>query len=168
MFLGMAVPHAQPARGRGQSPSTNSQLGFFVGKWSEDGQSRASASGGFGKLTGEENCAWFSGGPAVVCRETTQDSTGETDAIYLLSFDAAKRVYSVYGTDNMGTMLSGTGTVENGVWHFTAESRTDAGVITPMRYTFRDGGNGTRAMDIEISTKGVWAKIVGVTYRPSR
>ena len=77
-----------------------------------------------------------SGGPSVVCRETTQDKNGETDSIYILADDAARKLYTLNGTDNTGAIYSGTGTVNNGVWRWTAEMRAD-GAVTPMRYTFR-------------------------------
>ncbi|MFN7980438.1 MAG: DUF1579 family protein [Vicinamibacterales bacterium] len=154
---------AQPTR----RAAEDSQLGFFLGKWNSDGQSRDSATGPFSKMTGTETCSWFSGGPSVICRETTKDANSESDAIYILSYDASKKTYAVYGTDNIGTVYSGTGTVDTaGVWRWTAESRRN-GDVTPMRYTFK-GGNGTRTMDVEISSKGTWSKLQSVTYKITR
>ncbi len=166
LCVGMLSLSAQQAP---TGEAAESQLGFYLGKWTEEGQSRAKPTGAFGKITGEESCAWFSGGPSVVCRETTQDQSGETDSIYILAFDASRKLYTVYGTDNVGTVYSGTGTVDQGgVWHWTAEARAK-GVVTPMRYTFRSAGNGSRTMDVEVAaSKGVWAKIVGVTYKRAR
>ena len=162
LVAGLSSVHAQPAS------SDGSQLGFFIGKWSEEGQSRATQTGAFGKISGEETCAWFSGGPSVVCRETTQDQSGETDSIYILSYDQTRKNYSMSGTDNTGAVYTGTGTLEQGVWKWTAEMRSK-GVSTPMRYTFRGASNGSRTMDVEIAAgKGAWAKIVAVTYKRTR
>lgn len=164
VYVGMSSLGAQGANA-GQD---NSELGFYVGRWTEEGQSRATASAAFGRISGEESCAWFSGGPSVVCRETTQDQVGETDSIYILGYDRAKQVYTLSGTDNTGRLYSGTGTVSGGVWRWTAEARA-GGVVTPMRYTFRSGANGSRTMDVEIAAgKGAWSKIVGVTYKRAR
>ncbi len=119
------------------------------------------------KLAGNETCSWFSGGPSIICRETTKDANSESDAIYILSYDSARKTYAVYGTDNLGTIYSGSGTVDAaGVWRWTAESRRN-GDVSPLRYTFK-GGNGTRTMDVEISTKGVWSKLQSVTYKFTR
>ncbi len=145
-----------------------SQLGFFLGKWASEGQSRNSPTGPFSKMTGNETCSWFSGGPSVICRETTKDSNSESDALYILSYDPARKTYAVYGTDNMGTIYSGTGTVDAaGIWKWTAESRSN-GTVTPMRYTFKGISGGARTMDVEVSSKGVWSKIQSVTYKITR
>ncbi len=156
---------AQPKAGAAEP----SQLSFFLGKWTVDGQSRSTPTGAFGKLTGNETCAWFSGGPSVVCRETTQDAGGEVDSIYILSFDPAKKQYTVHGTDNNGSVTSGTGTVAAGVWKWAVESRGADGSVTPMRFTFRQAGPGSRSMDVDMAAgKGTWAKIMGLTYRQTR
>ncbi len=156
---------AQPA----QKVAEESQLGFYLGRWTEEGQSRSTPTGPFSKLTGNETCSWFSGGPSIVCRETTKDANSESDAIYILSYDSSRRTYAVYGTDNTGTIYSGTGTVDTaGVWRWTAESRSN-GTVTPMRYTFKAAGSGSRTMDVEVSTgKGAWSKIQSVTYKIAR
>ena len=165
MCIGISSLSAQPASGRA---SDESQLGFYLGRWTEDGQSRATPTGAFGKVTGDESCSWFSGGPSMVCRETTKDQNSETDSLFILAYDAARKVYTVYGTDSTGTIISGTGTVDKDVWRWTAEARVK-GTVTPMRYTFRPAGSGARTMDVEVSAgKGTWAKTVSVTYKRAR
>lgn len=171
MVLALWVCVGMASLGAQQSPTgeaAEGQLDFYLGKWTQEGQSRPRPIGAFGKITGQETCARFSGGPSVVCRETTQDAAGEIDSIYILAFDASRKLYTLNGTDNVGTIYSGTGTVEQGVWRWTAEARAK-GVVTPMRYTFRSASDGSRTMDVEASGgKGVWAKIVGVTYKRAR
>lgn len=165
LMLGAVSASAQPKAGAAEG----SQLSFFLGKWTVDGQSRSTPTGAFGRLTGNETCAWFSGGPSVVCRETTQDASGEVDSIYILSWDPAKKQYSVHGTDNAGNITSGTGTVAAGVWKWTVDGRGADGSVTPMRFTFRQAGPGARSMDVEMAAgKGTWAKIMGVTYKQTR
>ena len=156
---------AQPQGGAAEA----SQLSFFLGKWTVDGQSRSTPTGAYGRIRGTETCAWFSGGPSVVCRETTQDTGGEIDSIYILSFDPAKKQYSVHGTDNNGSITAGTGTVAAGVWKWTVESRGADGAVTPMRFTFRQAAPGSRTMDVEMAAgKGTWAKTMAVTYKQTR
>ena len=163
--LGISSVGAQQAA---KAEAGGSELGFFIGKWTEEGQSRAKPTDPFGKITGDESCAWFSGGPSVVCRETTQDKSGETDSIYILAYDAGRKLYTVNGTDNTGAIYSGTGTVTNGVWRWTVEMRAE-GASTPMRYTFRAATGGGRTMDAEAAAgNGTWVKILGVTYKSAR
>lgn len=164
-FLGMSSVQAQPAATRGPEVS---QLSFYVGKWSAEGESRASAAETFGPLSGQETCGWFSGGESVVCRESLTDRSGKTDSLYILAYDADKKVYTVYGTDNKGAIYTGTGSVNNGTWQWTAEAKA-AGSSTPMKYTFRPGSEGARTMDVEVAAAGdTWTKILGVTYKPTK
>lgn len=161
-WLGGAALQAQ---GNG---TDGSQLGFFLGKWTVQGQSRSTPTGAYSAATGTETCAWFSGGPAIVCRETLKDATGETDSIYILSYDPAKKQYSVHGTDNTGAITAATGTLSQGVWSWTGSIRDAGGASTPARFTFRQAPGGGRTMDVEVMSKGTWAKIVGVTYKQTR
>lgn len=161
-FLGTAAVQAQ---GNG---TDGSQLGFFLGKWTVQGQSRSTPTGAYSTATGNETCAWFSGGPAIVCRETLKDATGETDSIYILSYDPAKKQYTVHGTDNTGAVTSATGVMAAGVWTWNGTVRAADGSATPTRFTFRQAPGGGRTMDVEIQAKGTWSKIVGVTYKQTR
>jgi uncharacterized protein DUF1579 len=151
-----------------QKPASEvKQLGFYVGKWNELGESRPSGAEAFGKLSGHESCEWFSGGFAVVCRESTMDRSGNSESLYILAYDPGKKVYTVYGTDQTGTIYSGTGTLENGTWRWTAEARWQASTMQ-MRYTFNSASGGGRTMQVEIAEDdGKWSKIIDVTYMPA-
>jgi hypothetical protein len=147
-------------------PEVN-QLSFYVGKWNETGESRSDPSGAFGKLSGHESCEWFSGGYSVVCRESTVDSNGTSDGLYILAYDVNKKLYTVYGTDNFGTIYSGTGTVENGTWRWTAEA-VSGDSTTPMRYNFNSADAGARTMSVEVGDgNGSWSELLRVTYTPA-
>ncbi len=160
-LVAATVAGAQP-RGADDQPAT--QLGFFIGRWTAEGQAKGGPTGAFSRVTGEETCAWFSGGPSLVCRETSKDSLGETDSIYILAYDAGKKVYTMYGTDNYGVVYAATGTLERDVWRWVGETRKD-GVSTPTRYTFRPSGNAARTMEMETSTRGVWSRSATLTYK---
>lgn len=169
LALLLTAPAATPSALAQGADADNGQLGFYLGRWSEEGQSRSTPSGGFSKMTGEESCSWFSGGPTVVCRETTKDANSEADHLYILSYDPARKNYSMHGTDNLGTIYSGSGVIDaSGVWRWTADARRN-GASTPMRFTFKAAGNGSRTMEIEMSTgKGTWVRLSTVTYTRAR
>ncbi|MGE3956137.1 MAG: hypothetical protein AB7H96_05410 [Vicinamibacterales bacterium] len=146
-----------------------SQLGFFMGRWTVEGLARPGGAGGFGAASGTETCAWFSGGPSMVCRQTIKDSDSETDSIFILSYDPVRKQYTAHGTDNTGVVTTLTGTLASGVWRLAGERRGADGKATPTRYTFREAPGGGRAMDIEVGgAKGAWTKTVGVTLRRAR
>ena len=44
------------------------KLAYFVGKWTVEGEMKASPMGPGGKMTSNDNCTWFSGHFAVVSR----------------------------------------------------------------------------------------------------
>jgi len=144
------------------------KLSFYVGKWNETGESRAGSGEAFGKLSGHELCEWFSGGFSVVCRESTVDSNGTSDGLYILAYDGSKKLYTVYGTDNIGTIYSGTGTLENGMWRWTAEA-VSGNSKTVMRYTFNSASGGARTMSVEVGgDNSSWSELLRVTYTPAK
>ncbi len=161
--LGASSVQGQPAPAR--SPEV-SQLGWYVGKWSAAGESRGSAEEAYSEVSGEETCEWFAGGPSVLCRETTTDRNVTSTSLYILAYDAARKLYTVYGTDNTGAIYSATGTVAQGVWSWTGEARAE-GQAMPMKYSFHPSPGGGRTMDVEIAAgEGAWLRILGLTYKP--
>ena len=160
MMAGVAA-----AQGTRAEDHASTQLGFFTGRWTLDGQSRPTPAAALGHVSGDHTCSWFSGGPTVVCRESTKDQQGEMDILYILAWDAGKKVYTYYGTDSAGTITSAQGTLEGDTWRFTGESRA-GGVTTPMRMTFRPAGSAAHTRDVEVSNgKGVWTKTETVTFK---
>lgn len=162
----LAVPGLLPAQIAPQPGSPEiKRLEFYVGKWEEGGRSRTDPSAEFRKLTGEESCEWFPGGLSVVCRETTTDSSGRTEALYILTYNSAQRVYGVAGVDSTGNVYGGTGVLEGGVWTWDVDA-TAGDAAMRQRYRFRPEGPAQRSMEIEIpKSDGSWQRVAEVTYR---
>lgn len=167
-FFAVAL-HVFAEEGQGLKPGPEyRELGFYVGNWNATGESRTSPSEEFGKLSGNEKCQWFYGGFAVICQETTEDKNGTSQSIYILTYDANRKQYTVYGTDNLGTVYTGTGKVEYGTWHWSAEALWGT-TKTQMKYTFHPKSGGSRTMSIEIGTDdGSWAELFRVMYTPAK
>ena len=141
------------------------RLDFYVGKWEEAGRSRSDPSTEFRKLAGEESCEWFPGGQSVVCRETTTDSSGRTEALTILSYNSAQRSYGLSGVDSTGIVYSGTGVLEGGVWTWDVDA-TAGDAAMRERFRFRPEGPAQRSMEAEIpSSDGSWKRVAEVTYR---
>lgn len=154
------------AQSKTQSPAT--QLSFYVGEWSESGQSRADPSQPFGNMAGRETCTWHSGRLSVVCRELTTDKAGIVDSIYILAYGTARKLYTVNGVDNAGTVLSGTGKLNDGQWIWDVKAVSD-GAVTPMRFIFYPADNAARKMEVEVAALGdSWAKISSVLYEQKK
>ena len=141
------------------------RMDFYVGKWDASGRSRTDPSAEFGKLTGDESCEWFHGGLSVVCRETTTDKSGRTEALYILSYDSSRRGYGIAGVDSTGSVYSGTGGLEGGVWLWEVDAAAGDATMR-QRYRFRAEGPDQRSMEIEVpKSDGTWQRIAEVTYR---
>ena len=159
-------PQPEPAP-QGVRSAEVSELEFFVGHWTTSGQSRAGTSSEPAPLSGEETCEWFSGGTAVVCRETIVDGNGSVDSIYILTYDPTRRHYTVYGTDGNGAIYSGIGTVRDGSWDWDAEMRMGEDV-TSMKYSFQPGDDGGRDMKVQADTGGgAWVEVMDAHYAPA-
>ena len=62
LMAACGVAAAQGVRG---DDHASTQLGFFVGRWSLEGQSRPTPAAAFSRVTGDHTCSWFSGGPKI-------------------------------------------------------------------------------------------------------
>lgn len=141
-----------------------SELEAFVGHWVSRGESRPSPDAAFSPLEGEETCEWFSGGTSVVCRETLTDANGTTDSLYILAYDPTRRHYTVYGTDGNGAIISGIGTVRDGVWDWDAEVRSGEMVLS-LKYAFQPGDDGSRNMIVQADAgEGQWVEVIRTRY----
>jgi hypothetical protein len=124
------------------------RLGYFVGKWSNEGEMKASPFGPAGKITSVDTCEWFEGRFAVVCRSDGKSSMGPMKSIGIISYSPMDKVYTYYAVDNSGMTMTTVprGTVEGDTWTFTDES-TIAGQkiksrvmlkeVSPTAYTFK-------------------------------
>ena len=140
------------------------QLGFYVGKWSGRGLMRDAPNGVFKAIRGGETCRWAAGGAALVCEEKETGPGGGWNGIYLLGYDEKADSYTLFGIESPGTVVRGTGKLENSVWTWTAESVT-GGSSSPARYTFRADGKNSRIMLVEApDASGKWFTVANHRY----
>ena len=158
-----AAPMAMAQSPAGAGPEA-AKLAFYVGHWSESGQSRADPTNPFTPFAGFEICEWHTGGHAVVCRETTKDAAGASHNIYTLAYDSARKAYTVLGVDDHGSVYSATGELHDGRWTWIATFNAQ-GASTPLRFTFTPATAGARDMTLELGDgKGGWSKLSEVHY----
>lgn len=165
-----ALPTLSPALAA-DAPAADAptkRLAYFVGRWTESGESRADQNTEFGKLSGSETCEWQAGNTAVHCRETTTDASGKIDASYLIGYDPVNKVYAVRGFDSTGMALTATGTIENDRWTWIGLSNSPAGSMS-MRFTFDLAHTPGRSMTVEFADRdGKWVKAATVQYSKAK
>lgn len=123
------------------------RLGYFVGKWTTEGEMKPGPMGPGGKLTSSDTCEWFEGGFAVVCRGEGTTPMGPNKSLGILGYSTEEKAYTYYGVDN--SMMSMTsvprGTLTGDTWTYTDESqmggqkvksRVTIKELSPTVYTF--------------------------------
>ncbi len=123
------------------------RLGYFVGKWTSEGEMKPSAMGPGGKITSSDTCEWFEGGFAVICRAEGKTPIGPSKSVGILAYSPEQKVYTYYGVDNSNMAMTTIphGTVQGDTWTYTDESmmggqkvksRVTIKELSPTSYTF--------------------------------
>ena len=108
---------------------------------------KPSKTGPGGKFTGNDKCAWFDGGFAVVCQSEGMRPTGPSKSIAILGYNTREEVYTYLGIDNSGNAMTTVprGKVMGNTWTYsdesamggkTVKSRAAIKEISPSTYTF--------------------------------
>jgi hypothetical protein len=123
------------------------RLGYFVGKWTGEGEMKASPMGPGGKITSNDTCDWFEGHFAVVCHSDGKSPMGPSKSIGIMSYNPEEKVYTYYGVDNSAMTMASVprGTVTGNTWTYNDEgsmggqkykSRVTIKELSPTSYTF--------------------------------
>jgi Protein of unknown function (DUF1579) len=124
------------------------RLGYFVGKWTAEGEIKPGPMGPGGKMTSTDTCEWFEGRFSVICRSEGKTPMGPSKSIGILGYSAEEKVYTYYGVDNTNMTMASVprGTVRGDTWSYTDEgmmggkkfkTRVTIKELSPTAYTFR-------------------------------
>lgn len=160
VLLATAAAFAQGPAAPGPSDEQK-RLGYFVGKWKVTGEMKPGPMGPGGRFSGIDSCDWFEGAFTVVCRSQGTGPMGPTHGLAILGYSAEEKIYTYYGTDNSGAVMTTVprGTVAGSTWTYNDESTMGGEKVrsrvtieekSPTEYTF--------AMDIQ-SPDGRWARL---------
>lgn len=140
-------------------------LGFFVGDWDQIGTVRTDGGSNYVPITGTESCNWIDGRTAVTCREEVSNGPDRSDTLYVLSWDEARGLYRIKGTDYAtGTVITGTGRRTGTSWSWDTVARS-GGSRSDLRYVFQNGEGGTRRLTVSLKGgSGEWSTVQNVTY----
>lgn len=155
VVIGQAPPPPKPG-------PEHQRLAYFVGKWTSEGEMKPGPMGPGGKISGSDTCEWFEGRFAVVCHTTGNSPMGPMKSIGILGYSPEEKVYTYYGVDNSGMVMTTVprGTVQGDTWTYTDESmmggqkmksRVTLKQVSPSEYTFK--------MEIQ-GPDGKWAPLM--------
>ena len=141
----LARAQTQTAEAPQRGPEVEN-LGYFVGAWSTEGETKESAQGPADKISGRDMCRWMPGKFFVTCRLEHRSPAGAVMALGVMGYDTEKKVYTSASYNNLGQTETATGTFENGTWTWSSDralggkpvkSRIVMSDMTPMGYKFR-------------------------------
>jgi hypothetical protein len=125
----------------------NERLGYFVGKWTAEGEMKPGPMGPGGKFTTRDNCEWFEGHYSVICHSEGTTPMGPAKSIGILGYSPEEKVYTYYGVDNSGMTMSSVpkGTLTGDTWTYLDEgtmggkkykSKVVIKQLSPTSYSF--------------------------------
>jgi hypothetical protein len=135
----------------GQPPKPgpeHERLGYFVGKWTAEGDVKPGPMGPGGKMKTTDNCEWFEGRYSVICRSEGTTPMGPSKSIGILGYNPEDKVYTYYGVDNSGMTMSSVpkGTLKGDTWTYLDQgtmggkpykSRVVIKELSPSSYSFK-------------------------------
>jgi len=115
LLMVVVVPAQEPAPAPKPGPE-HEKLGYYVGKWTVEGELKASAFGPGGKYTATSTCEWLPGKFAILCKEDGTMMGGEMHGTSIMSYDPNEKAYLYFETNNWGEISYYHGTVVGDTW----------------------------------------------------
>jgi hypothetical protein len=162
LALSAGIGSVAQAQGAPQPTAEHKRLGYFVGKWSVEGEMKPGPMGPGGKYTATDSCDWFEGGFSVVCRSEGRMPTGPAKSMGILSYSTEEKAYTYYGTDNMGMTMASVakGTLQGDTWTYTDESMM-GGQKIKSRVLIKELSPTSHTFKMEIQTpNGKWVPVM--------
>jgi hypothetical protein len=142
LLLAPALASAQGSETPKPSPEVQ-KLGYYIGSWKGQGETKAGPFGKAGKLSSETKCEWFEGGHQVVCRGHEMGPTGKRGFLNILSYDESAKSFTEYSVSSFGEAEYDTGgsIAGNKVTYLvdgkSAKFRYTETRLSPDLYTYR-------------------------------
>jgi hypothetical protein len=127
-----AIARQEPAPAPKPGPE-HEKLAYFVGKWTSEGDIKASSFGPGGKYSITETCDWLPGKFAILCKSEGKMVGGEFHGLSVMSYSMADGSYVYYETNNWGENVYSHGSVAGDTWTWTNESKMNG---QPVRTRF--------------------------------
>ena len=132
-----------------------------VGRWTGEGEVKASPFGPAGKFTYTEDVEWLPGGFLQLMHWEWKGPEGENKGFTLMGYNTKKKVYFSRTFDSGGETSSGVGTVEGDTYTQTSPEFKRDGKLMKSRYVSKRLSPTSFSFKIEHSTEGgPWSTIM--------
>jgi hypothetical protein len=144
MLLTMAAAAQMPAPPK-PGPE-QAKLGYFVGNWDMEGDTKAGPWGPGGKFTGNEKVDWLDGNFFIVIHSGFKGPMGEVKGLAVMGYDPEEKFYTYTEVNSMGEQVSSKGMLEGDTWNWTSEQKMHGQVmksrfvikqVSPTLYTYK-------------------------------
>ncbi len=162
LVLSFGLPFALASEETPKPGPEHKKLGYFVGKWTSEGEMKPNPVMPSGKFTSHDTCEWFEGGFSVVCRYAGKGPAGPTKGLGILGYSADLKAYTYYGVDNTPMLQVSIphGTVNEGTWIYDDESKM-GGKTMKSRYTIKELSSSSYTFKWEMQGEdGAWQTIM--------
>jgi len=157
--FGAPTPGPTPMPGP-KPPAEVEALAYFLGPWTSEGELKPGPMGPGGPTKGRELCRWMPGHFFLGCMMETQSPVGLMQVQGVLGWDPGKKTYLWWSFDNLGRAETATGTLKNGTWTWTGDSKMGE-KIYKTRYTISDTRPDGYDFALESSADGKsWAPVM--------
>ncbi len=137
LLFSLTAALAQEA-GKAPKPGPeHKRLGYFVGKWTSEAETKASPFGPAGKITMSDTYEWFTGGFSVVCHSQGKGPMGQMKGLAIMSYSPEEKNYTYYAVESMGMAEMSKGTVKGDTWTWTSESKM-GGKVVKSRFIIKE------------------------------
>ena len=141
-------------------PPEVEKLGYFLGPWTSEGEIKSGPMGPGGPTQGRDICRWMPGKFFVGCMMESKGPMGLIQVQGIMGYDAEKKVYRWWSFDNMGQAQTATGTLQDGTWTWSGESKMGDKVVK-TRYVISDTKPEGYAFKYESSPDGkAWSPVM--------
>ncbi len=103
LLFAVAAQAQTPAQAPKPGPEVQ-RLGYFVGTWKMEGETKDSPISKAGKPTATEIVTWFEGGFFTVLNGTSQGPSGTTKSLIIKCWNPATKNYQAYAITSSGTL----------------------------------------------------------------
>ena len=142
---------AQAPQGPPQPGAEQQKLAYFVGKWSSEGDAKATSFGPGGKYTATETCEWLNTKFAVVCRTEGNMMGGKLTSLSILSYDSYGKSYVYFETNNWGENVFSRGKVDGDTWTWTNDSPMGGDKVMHGRFTMKQASQDMATYKFEMA-----------------
>jgi hypothetical protein len=171
----LSVALALPALGaepKGPPPPSPEQrrMGWMVGKWKGTATVKENPFMPAGTMQTSDDCAWFEGKYAVVCRGSAKGPMGPMKSMGLMGWNAEEKTYTYYALDSApsASLAVARGTLKGSTWTFVDEQRME-GKLVKSRYVMVEKGKDAYDFRWEVQgADGSWTPVMEGTSRRVR